>query len=43
MKNKCSICGCHYRSTHVFKNGRVCEHCLEYVQESFPISGEDPS
>lgn len=35
MKKRCSICGCHYRDTMIFKSGYVCENCLEYLRESF--------
>lgn len=32
---RCSLCGCVHYETFVFKNGRVCEQCLEFLKDEF--------
>lgn len=33
---KCSLCGCIHYNTISFKNGYVCEQCLEFIRFDFP-------
>lgn len=33
MKKKaCTLCGCSYGNVYAFKNGSVCEDCLQYLK-----------
>ena len=35
LKCKCSICGSMNYDVVLFKNGFICEHCLELVRNEF--------
>lgn len=41
MTKKCSICGCSYRNTFVFRNGYVCENCLSYLRDKYNHTHEE--
>ena len=31
-KKSCTLCGCSYGDIYAFKNGSVCEDCLQYLK-----------
>lgn len=36
---KCSLCGCVRYETFSFKNGYVCERCLEFLKDEYHPGG----
>ncbi|MDO4486535.1 MAG: hypothetical protein Q4C46_08110 [Bacillota bacterium] len=39
MKKACTLCGCSYGDIYAFKNGRVCENCLQYLKTDIDANG----
>lgn len=40
MKRVCTLCGCSCYKMYAFKNGHVCEDCLQYLKADTQVSGQ---